>query len=325
MSRSWLTTKDAKDLLFGRLGRKLRNTELADDELVTVVGTMVDRVLRTEGPENLESNMLHALLLLPRRDPALQRRVVKYLRCESLNTHDRKLLGGLAARDQPEDSLRTIEHLAHIQFELQTAALVIVQIEETIPDGQTVTRFQQAFDSLRASADAVPSAVVVISCLDDVYTIVRPKLSKSLVDRLESDPGVLRLTSQRQIDEVELILEHLYSELDVPWREDDPIYPFTAAQIEAVSKFRARDCLAKFREFHAACIAAGEIVVRSGAVAHKCLDLAAGGALVPQPRAGEMSRHVHRRHGQRQDHRGLERDRAAPGARRLGAAARSQR
>ena len=245
---------------------RLRNTELGEDELVTVIGTMVDRVLRTEGLENLESDMLHALLLLQRRDPALQRRVVKYLRCESLNAHDRKLLGGLASRDQPEDPLRTIRHLAHIQFELQTAALVIMvdQIEETIPDGQTVTRLQQAFDSLRAIADAVPSAVVVISCLDDVYTVVRPKLSKSLVDRLESDPGILRLTSQRQIDEVEQMLEarleHLYSELDVPWREDDPIYPFTAAQLEAVSKFRARDCLAKFREFHAACIAAGEIV-----------------------------------------------------------------
>ncbi len=245
---------------------RLRNKELSEDELVTVVGTMVDRVLRTDGLENLESDMLHALLLLQRRDPALQRRVVKYLRCESLNAHDKKLLGGLGSRDQPEDPLRTIKHLAHIQFELQTAALVIVvdQIEETIPDGQTVTKLQQAFDSLRAIADAVPSAVVVISCLDDVYSVVRPKLSKSLVDRLESDPGILRLTSQRQIDEVEQMLvtrlEHLYAELDVPWREDDPIYPFTAQQIEAVSKFRARDCLAKFREFHAACIAAGEIV-----------------------------------------------------------------
>jgi len=284
MSRSWLAIKDAKDSLVGRLGRKLRNTEL----------------------ENLESDMLEGLLLLQRRDPALQRRVVKYLRCESLNAHDRKLLGGLASRDQPEDPLRTIKHVEHIQFEFQTAALVIVnvvdQIEETIPDGQTVTRLQQDFDSLRTIADAVPSAVVVFSCLDDVYTVVQPKLSKSLVDRLESDPGVLRLTSQRQIDELELMLEarleHLYFELDVPWREEDPIYPFTAAQIEAVGKFRARDCLSKFREFHA----------------------------VHRPRCGRSSRHVHRRHGPRQDHRGLERDRAAaPGARRLGAAARSQR
>ena len=139
MSRSWLAIKDAKDSLFGRLGRKLFNTEL----------------------ENLGSDMLHALLLLlQRRDPSLQRRVVKYLRCESLNAHDRKLLGALLSRDQPEDPLRTFKHVAHIQFELQTAALVIVigQIEETIPDGQTVTRLQQDFDSLRTIAVVASSS-----------------------------------------------------------------------------------------------------------------------------------------------------------------------
>ncbi len=245
---------------------KLRTAEMGESELASVVGGLVDNVLRTEGLETLETDVVHALLLLQRRDPALQRRVVKYLRCETLNTHDRKLLGGLSSRDQSDDPLRTIRQLAHIQYELQMAALVIVvdQIEETIPDGHTVTRLQQAFDSLRAIADAIPSAVVVVSCLDDVYTVVRPKLSQSLVDRLENDPGPLRLTSQRQIDEVEQMLitrlEHLYSELGVPWREDDPIYPFTATQIEAVSKFRARDCLAKFREYHNACIAAGDLV-----------------------------------------------------------------
>ena len=245
---------------------RLRTAELSESQLDSAIGGIIDRVVRTEGLETLEVDILHALLLLQRRDPALQRRVIKYLRCESLTGHDRKLLGGLPPRDQPEDPLRTIRQLAAIMYELQMAAMVIVvdQIEETIPDGQTVTRLQQAFDSLRAIADAVPSAVVVISCLDDVYTAVRSKLSRSLVDRLESDPAPVRLTGQRQLDEIEHMLlrrlEHLYSEFDVPWREDDPLYPFTTAQVEAVSKFRARDVLAKFRDYHAACIKAGALV-----------------------------------------------------------------
>ncbi len=244
----------------------LRTAELSESQLDSAVGGIIDRVVRTEGLERLEVDLLHALLLLQRRDPALQRRVIKYLRCESLTGHDRKLLGGLAARDQPEDPLRTIQQLASIMYELHMAALVIVvdQIEETVPDGVTVTRLQQAFDSLRAIADAVPSAVIVLSCLDDVYTVVRPKLSRSLVDRLESDPGIVQLTNQRQVAEIEAMLtrrlEHLYSECDVPWREDDPLFPFTSAQVEAVAKFRARDVLAKFRDYHAACIGAGSLV-----------------------------------------------------------------
>ena len=225
---------------------RLRTAELSGDELDAVIGRIVDRIVRTEGLERLEVDLLHALLLLQRRDPALQRRVIRFLRCEALTAYDRSLLGGLAPRDQPEDPLRTIGQLATIMYELHMAALVIVvdQIEEAIPDGQTVTRLQQAFDSLRAIADATPSAVVVISCLVDVYDVVKPKLSRSLVDRLEHDPAPARLTSQRQTDEIEQMLarrlEHLYATFDVPWREDEPLYPFTAVQVDVTSKLRAR-------------------------------------------------------------------------------------
>jgi len=245
---------------------RLRTAELTSAQLQSLVGTMVDRVVRTEGLERLEVDLVHALLLLQRRDPALQRRVIKYLRCEGLNTYDRELLGGLAPRDQPEDPLRTLQQLATLMHELQLAALVLMvdQIEETIPDGHTVTRLQQAFDTLRAIADAVPSAVVVIACLEDVYDAVRPRLSRSLVDRLERDPAPVRLSSQREVAEVEQMLirrlEHLFAAFDVPWREDDPVFPFKPSQLESVAKLRARDCLAAFRDYHAACIAARTIV-----------------------------------------------------------------
>jgi DNA helicase HerA-like ATPase len=245
---------------------QLRTAELTSDELDAVVGKMIDRIVRAEGLERLEVDILHALLLLQRRDPAIQRRVVRFLRCEALTAYDRKLLGGLAAREQPEDPLRTIQQLASVMYELHMAALVLVvdQIEETIPDGHTVTRLQQAFDSLRAIADATPSAVIVLSCLEDVYDTVRPRLSRSLVDRLERDPTPIRLTSQRYPDEIEQMLvrrlEFLFASFDVAWRDDEPMFPFSQEQIDAVSHFRARDVLAKFRDYHAACIAARGLI-----------------------------------------------------------------
>lgn len=240
---------------------QLRTADLDADALDTVVGPIIDRIVRTEGLESLEVDLLHALLLLQRRDAALQKRVVKYLRCEALGTYDRKLLGGLAARDQPEDPLRTIRQLSTIMYELQMASLVLLvdQIEDTVPDGGTATRIQQAFDTLRSISDAVPSAVIVVSCLTDVYDAIRPKLSRSLVDRLERDPLPVRLSTVREVDEIEQMLgkrlEHLYSTFDVPWRDDEPLYPFTPEQVAAVKHLRARDCLAKFREYHTACIA----------------------------------------------------------------------
>ncbi len=275
---------------------QLRSAELTSDQLDAVVGTMIDRIVRTEGLERLEVDILHALLLLQRRDPAIQRRVVRFLRCEPLTGYDRKLLGGLAPREQPEDPLRTIQQLASVMYELHMAALVLLvdQIEETIPDGLTITRLQQAFDSLRAIADATPSSVIVISCLEDVYDTVRPRLSRSLVDRLERDPTPVRLTSQRHPDEIEQMLarrlEFLFASFDVAWRDDEPLYPFTAEHIEAVSHFRARDCLAKFRDYHAACIAArGLVAPIADATAHVMVPVSpAWAATTPGVTAPEL-------------------------------------
>lgn len=248
----------------------LRSAELSSSELDSVIGRMIDRILRTDGLGELEPDLLHALLLLQRNDAALYRRIVKFLRCEALGAHDRALLGGLAARDQPEDPQRTLRQLAKIMYELQLASLVLLvdQIEDTIPDGQTVTRMQQAFDSLRAVADGIPSSVVVIAGLTDVYDTVRPRLSQSLVDRLERDPTPIRLTDQIEAHEIEQMLvrrlEFLYSGFEVTWREDEPLYPFAPHHLAPLENFRARAVLARFREHHAACIAARSVSPLTG-------------------------------------------------------------
>ncbi len=250
---------------------RLRTEDLSGDELDTLVGGMIDRLLRTEGLGQLEPDLLHALLLLQRRDPALQRRVIRFLRCEQLSAYEQRLLGGLSPRTEPDDPLRTIRQLGTIAYELQLAALVLLvdQVEDTVPDGKTVTRLQQAIDVLRAIADSVPSAVVVMACLDDVYTAVRGQLSRSLVDRIERDPAPIRLATQRQREDIEAMLvrrlDHLYSTYDVAMQDDDLLYPFTPEQIDAVTLFRARDAVAKFAEYHDACVAARELVLVPGA------------------------------------------------------------
>ena len=245
---------------------RLRTAELAGTELEELIGGLVDRVLRTERLSHVEPDLVHALLLLQRRDPALHRRVIRFLRCEPLSAYEQRLLGGLAPRDQAEDPMRTIQQLGAIAYELQLASLVLLvdQVEDTVPDGKTVTRLQQAIDVLRAIADAVPSVVVVMACLDDVYTALRGQLSRSVVDRLERDPAPVRLASQRQREDIEAMLvrrlDHLYATFEVALQDDDLIYPFTASHIEAVTLFRARDAIAKFREFHEACVERGAIV-----------------------------------------------------------------
>jgi hypothetical protein len=250
---------------------RLRTQPIDTSELPTFMGRLVDRLLRSEALHSIDSDVLQALLLLQRRDPALQRRIVKFLRCESLTSYEQDLLGGLAPRTQPEDPARMIEQLGRLVHELQNAGFVLLvdQIEDAIPDATGSERVQRAIDVTRRIADSLPSAVVVIACLEDVYDQIRPRLHQSVIDRLERDPAPVRLTGVRSRSEIEAMLirrlEYLFEAHDVAWREDDPIFPFRGEHLDELTRQRARDCLAYFRIYQERCIAAGALVEPVGA------------------------------------------------------------
>lgn len=245
---------------------RLRAADLDGTMLSAFIGRLVDRLVQTPELATVDTDLVQALLLLQRGDPALQRRVVKFLRCESLTPYESDLLGGLAPRLAPEDPARTIIQLGKLAYQLQLAALVLLidQIEDAIPDARGHERIQRAFDAVRRITDELPSALVVVACLDDVYDQIRERLTGSLLDRLERDPAPVRLTARRGRADVELLLarrlEHLYGATDVAWREDEPLFPFRPEQLDPLVNQRARDCLAFFHRYHERCIGAASLV-----------------------------------------------------------------
>ena len=69
-------------------------------------------------------------------------------------------------------------------------------------------------DTLVALTDAIPTAVVVIACLEDYFKVAKNFLTMSKLDRLERDPEPVRLQSARTRPQVETLvakrLEVLY-------------------------------------------------------------------------------------------------------------------
>jgi hypothetical protein len=245
---------------------RLRSGEITPVELPAFVGGLVDRLSRVPALAEADSDLLQALLLLQRRDPALHRRVVKFLRCESLTSYEQQLLGGLAPRLQPEDPGRTLEQIGRLVFALDHKALVLLvdQIEDAIPDAAGHERIQRAINVLRQISDAVPSTVIVLACLDDVYERIRGKLVQSVLDRIEREPPPVRLVASRSRSDIERMLvtrlEYLYETFDVPWREYEPLFPFGPEQLDELTNQHARDCLAYFHKFQALCIGAQDLV-----------------------------------------------------------------
>jgi DNA helicase HerA-like ATPase len=89
--------------------------------------------------------------------------------------------------------------------------------------------------------------VIVIACLEDFYEQLRSSLAQPLLDRLEHDPGKVRLESSRTAEEIaELVacrLEVLYDEAGVSIDRDDRTFPIPIESLRERQHQRTRDVL----------------------------------------------------------------------------------
>ena len=245
---------------------RLRNDDLGHEQLGAFVGDLVNRLLRSESLGDVDVNVVQALLLVQRRDTAITKRVVKFLRCEDLSEHERTLLGGLAPRLEPEAPLRMIEQLGRLAWATQQATLVLLvdQVEDIYDLDTARDRFRRAVAALRSIAEKLPSAIVVLACLDDLWAGLRDRVTQADRDRLERDPAPVLLRTQRTLDEIEAMvarrLENLYVAQGLAPRTDDPLYPFTRAQLAPLANLRARDVLTSCKRFHEACMVSGQVM-----------------------------------------------------------------
>ncbi len=259
--------------------------DLGADDLT---GPLVDRILTVPGFERFDPDLLRALLYLQQQDPAINSRVFKYLCCEPLNEYDRRKLGGMASRS-PDAAQRTLEELGQLMWVAAGASLVLLidQLEDLHNLDDVEARFRRAIDVVRHLTDHVPSAVVVISCLDDLYATLRRPLSQSALDRLERDPDRVQLTSRRTVEEIEAIvgqrLAYLYEQMEVRWRPDDPIFPFRNGDLAQLANLRIRDVLDACRQHHEGSIQAGALLEGFAGVP---APAAAGTTSTPPPTPG---------------------------------------
>lgn len=232
-----------------------------------LINLMADHVLKQKRFRELDVDVVRMLLFFQMGDPHIKGRALAWLRCEDLSEHDRSLLGGVVPRKREEDPPRMLEQLGKAMWVIQHASLVmcIDQLEDTLNADDPKVRFQRAMNAVCALADAIPSSVFVISCLEDYYTTQRDHLARSARDRIEHDPEPMVLNAQRSSADVAEIIEtrlrHLYSQLDAPFNANDPLFPFTQDHVALWANMRIRDILDKCREFRDAAVVQGKLPV----------------------------------------------------------------
>ncbi len=262
---------------FGGSALELRVRRLTDEDwpdqhtLAEHINHIVDDLLSFEELAPFDPDLLRVLLYSLRPDHHITSRVYKYLRCEDLNTYDRGKIGEVIPRTGPDHPRAMLRDLARLAFTTQEAAFVLMvdQAELAGFDDSSHAVFRRAIDALYGVVSEVPSAIAVIACLSDLYRTVRTRLTRSAVDRLESDPPVQYLSLGRSYEEIEAMvarrLAWLYAQHGAGFRADDPVYPFTPEFLHRLVNQRSRQVLDRCHELQRQCSAAGRLLDQAGA------------------------------------------------------------
>ena len=235
---------------------EMREARFGQDELNELVYRLANDILEDWGPKGPAlRDAVRAMIYLQRQDPALRAAAHSYLRCEALGKFDRAALGELAPRTDDAHPLEMIETLGYLMWKAHQRPLVLFvdQLEEMYNLENAKELFRRAMGAVNTVAENVPSAVIVIACLEDYYEQLKASLAQSLVDKIERDPDKQRLESQRGEQEVlELAacrLAVLYEDAGVQISPDDPTFPVPAEELRKLRNLRTRDVLDWCRQF----------------------------------------------------------------------------
>jgi DNA helicase HerA-like ATPase len=188
---------------------KLREADLNDDELARLIHELADDIVATPkfAEQELDINVVRALLYMQRADPRIDQRVRHYLQGRPLNELSKEAVAALDASSSDGRAFEVVESFGKLMWSVDRAALVfcIDQVEDLRFFEDADERFQRAVRDLIQIANRLPTSIMLISCLEDFYGQVRNVLAQSYIDRIEK-AGPIALLEARTPAEAKLII-----------------------------------------------------------------------------------------------------------------------
>ncbi len=187
----------------------LQDGDLDERALARLVHDLGDRIVASASfaQTDLDINIVRALLYLHRADPRIDQRIRNYLCGRPLNELSMASVQALDPNAGEDRAFEIFESLGQIMQAVDGAALVfcIDQVEDLRFFEDAEERFQRAVRDLIQLANRLPSAIVLISCLEEFYEQVRGVVAQSYIDRLEKS-GPVALLESRTPEEAKAII-----------------------------------------------------------------------------------------------------------------------
>jgi Helicase HerA, central domain/AAA ATPase domain len=188
---------------------KLRDGKLNEAQLSKLVLGIADDIVAAPkfADQNLDINIVRALLYLQRSDPRIDQRVRQYLYGRELTDLSHEAVAALDPNKGEGRAFEIIESLGRLMWSVDRAAMVfcIDQVEDLRFFDDPNERFQKAARDLIQIVNRVPTSIALVSCLGDFYDKAREVLAQSYIDRIEK-AGPERLVETRTAAEARLII-----------------------------------------------------------------------------------------------------------------------
>ncbi len=188
---------------------KLRDAKLNEAQLSKLVLGIADEIVAAPkfAGQNLDINIVRALLYLQRNDPRIDQRVRQFLYGRELTDLSHEAVAALDPNKGEGRAFEIIESLGRLMWTVERAALVfcIDQVEDLRFFDDSNERFQKAVRDLIQIVNRVPTSIALVSCLGDFYDKAREVLAQSYIDRIEK-AGPERLVETRTAAEARLII-----------------------------------------------------------------------------------------------------------------------
>jgi hypothetical protein len=241
--------------------------DLEDQDLAEQVRIGADRLLKTRYAD-LDIDLLRAFLFLHRPDPRIKGRILKYLRCEDLSSNDRQRIGDIVPKTDFNDPQQMVRSIGKLLAAMGDTPMALVLCVDQLEDGFIIDHsekpFVKAMNVLRELAEGLPTAIVVVCCLRNLYEELRPRVPASLRDRIENDPQPVRLSAGITAEEGKALvgerLRYLYEKAGLEVNGKVDVFPFTQGFFADKRRLSARALLDACREYRDRCRKAGKLV-----------------------------------------------------------------
>jgi hypothetical protein len=269
---------------------RLRDGGQGQEELDELVRGLADQVALDARFASIDYDLAQALLYLQAPNPRVKGCVLKYLRCEDLTQHDRRNLGGVVPRVYASAPQWIIQRLGELMWAVEKVPLVLCvdQLEDMFDLGDAPVRFRRVLATLCDITSRLPSAIVVISCLENFFDEVKRHLTQPISRRVTAGPGPVELPAAcDRAQVIELVgrrLESLYRSAGVRFHPAEPTFPLPDDLVRRLVGLGARDVLDEVRRYRERCIAKGKM-------AEHPLDGGGGGGEAGGP-ARELDRKI---------------------------------